>query len=85
MVARLRAGGGDTSDVEVKAAAGGLPESLTPSLSALANLPGGGTIILGLDERADFAPVKLSSAQQLKQGLASKSRSLRAAGPARHQ
>lgn len=75
LVARLRASGGDTTDVEVKAAAGGLPESLTPSLSALANLPGGGTIILGLDERADFAPVRLSSAQQLKQGLASRSRS----------
>jgi len=58
----------------VKAAAGGLPESLTPSLSALANLPGGGTIILGLDEKAGFTPVDLGSAQQLKQGLASKSR-----------
>ncbi|GLY32356.1 ATP-binding protein [Kineosporia sp. NBRC 101731] len=76
LVARLRAAGEDTTDVEVKAAAGGLPDSLTPSLSALANLPGGGTIILGLDERADFAPVGLSSVQQLKQGLVSKSRSL---------
>jgi hypothetical protein len=34
---------------EVKAAAGGLPEILTSTLSALANLPGGGTIILGLE------------------------------------
>lgn len=50
----LRRSGGDNSAIEVKSAAGGLPVSLTPSLSALANLPGGGTIILGLDERTGF-------------------------------
>ena len=75
LVNDLRHAGGDTASVEVKAAAGGLPESLAPSLSALANLPGGGTIILGLDESKGFAPVKLSSPQTLKQGLAAKARS----------
>ena len=40
--------------IEVKSAAGGLPKSLTSTLSALANDPGGGTIILGLDEAAGF-------------------------------
>lgn len=58
----------------MKAAAGGLPASLTASLSALANLPGGGTIILGLDERAGFRPVQLADPQTLKQGLATKAR-----------
>lgn len=74
MVAGLRLAGGDATSVEVKAAAGGLPESLTPTLSALANLPGGGTIILGLDERASFRPVGLADPQALKQGLAAKAR-----------
>lgn len=73
-VSALRASGGDTTDVEVKSAAGGLPASLTSSLSALANLPGGGTIILGLDERAGFRPVHLTDPQALKQGLAAKAR-----------
>ncbi len=74
LAARLRLAGGDTTSIEVKAAAGGLPESLTPTLSALANLPGGGAIILGLDERDGFRPVTLADPQGLKQGLASKAR-----------
>ena len=74
LVARLRETGGDGTSVEVKSAAGGLPESLTSSLSALANLPGGGTVILGLDERTGFTPVTLPDAQILKQGLANKAR-----------
>ncbi|NLT53031.1 MAG: transcriptional regulator [Actinomycetales bacterium] len=75
LVRTLRASGGDCTEVEVKAAAGGLPASLTASLSALANLPGGGTIILGLDERTDFRPVHLTDPQSLKQGLATIARS----------
>jgi ATP-dependent DNA helicase RecG len=74
IVADLRAAGGDVTSVEAKSAAGGLPESLTSTLSALANLPGGGTIILGLDERAGFRPVPLADPQALKQGLAAKAR-----------
>ncbi|MFI6910244.1 ATP-binding protein [Nonomuraea sp. NPDC050394] len=75
LVARLRASRGDYDDVEVKSAAGGLPQSLTSTLSALANHPGGGTIILGLDEATGFRPVRLSDPQALKQGLAHKARS----------
>jgi ATP-dependent DNA helicase RecG len=74
LVADLRRAGGDTTSVEVKSAAGGLPESLAPTLSALANLPGGGTVILGLDERDGFRPVRLADPQALKQGLAAKAR-----------
>jgi ATP-dependent DNA helicase RecG len=74
LVRDLRASGGDSTAIEVKAAAGGLPVSLIPSLSALANLPGGGTIILGLDERTGFRPVQLADPQALKQGLAGKAR-----------
>lgn len=76
VLANLRAAGGDSTDIEVKSAAGGLPDSLTSTLSALANRPGGGTIILGLDERSGFRPVGLTDPQTLKQGLAKKARSL---------
>jgi hypothetical protein len=74
LIRTLRASGGDTTSVEVKAAGGGLPVSPTASLSALANLPGGGTIILGLDERAGFRPVPLADPQILEQGLTAKAR-----------
>ena len=76
LVVQLRLGGGDTSSVAVKSAAGGLPTTITHSLSALANLPGGGLVILGLDERAGFTPVGLTNVQGLKQELAGKARAL---------
>lgn len=76
LVARLRAGGGDATEIEAKSAAGGLPESLAATLSALANLPGGGTVILGVDERAGFVASGIDDPQALKQGLAAKARSL---------
>lgn len=74
LVTELRATGGDNTSIEVKAAAAGLPDSLTSTLCALANMPGGGTVILGLDERTGFHPVSLGDPQKLKQGLASKAR-----------
>ena len=43
----LRSLDSDTTAVEAKAAAGGLPASLTPTLSAFASMPGGGLVILG--------------------------------------
>lgn len=76
LVARLRAAGSDWEDVEVKKASGGTPASIGESLSALANHPGGGVIILGLDEADGFASVELGNLHQLKQALAGKARSL---------
>ena len=52
----LRARGSGTTAVEAKTASRGLPTSLTPTLSAFANMPGGGLVILGLDEASDFEP-----------------------------
>ncbi|MFI1915214.1 ATP-binding protein [Nocardia sp. NPDC020380] len=77
LVEKLRSSGGDYTNVEVKSAAGGLPSSLTSTLSALANHPGGGIIILGLDERNDFRPVALTDPQILKQSLAKKARTFK--------
>ena len=74
LLARVRAADGDTADIEVKSAAGGLPQSATSTLCALANLPGGGWLVLGLDESAGFAAVELGDVQALKQGLVGKAR-----------
>jgi ATP-dependent DNA helicase RecG len=74
LVASLRAQGGDTTEIEVKSAAGGMPQTIGASLCALANLPGGGWVILGLDEGAGFIPVGLTNATALKQGLGVRAR-----------
>jgi hypothetical protein len=74
LVAGLRSAGSDTA-VEVKSARGGLPEPLTSTLSALANHPGGGLVLLGIDEDEGLRPVNLRDRQALKQALGSKARS----------
>ena len=57
LIARLRRQGSDDASVEAKAAQDGLPKSIWETVSAFANTSGG-TIILGLDESAGFAPVE---------------------------
>ncbi len=74
LIAIMRAHGGDLPAVEVKSAVGGLPESLTETMCAFANLPGGGIIILGLDERSGFSPVALANTASLAAGLANRAR-----------
>jgi ATP-dependent DNA helicase RecG len=76
LVAQLRASGGDSAPVEVKSAAGGMPATIAESMCALSNLPGGGILILGLDESSGFQAVGLGNPQALKQGLGSKARLL---------
>jgi ATP-dependent DNA helicase RecG len=74
VVAMLRRNGSDTTNVEAKAAAGGLPESILSTMSALANLPGGGLLLLGIDESRDFSAVRLSDPAKLIAGLAAQAR-----------
>ena len=49
----LRERGGDSYDVEVKTGANGIP-GLGQTLCAFANMPDGGTIIIGVSENLDF-------------------------------
>lgn len=55
LVTLLRASATDLADVEVKAAAGGVPRSLRETLSAFSN-GHGGVVLLGLDESSGFRP-----------------------------
>ncbi len=66
---RLRRAGTDLQDVEVKAAAGGLPTTAVRTVSAFANADGG-LLILGLSESAGFDPVDIDAAK-LAQDLGS--------------
>lgn len=50
----LRAFGARATPIACKRVAGGLPESLGRTLCAFANTPSGGTIMLGVDEEANF-------------------------------
>lgn len=74
VVAELRLAGGDSTAVEVKASAGGLSDSIASTISAFSNMPGGGLIILGLDEKLGFEPVDLPDPDALMKALGSKAR-----------
>jgi ATP-dependent DNA helicase RecG len=66
----LRSRGTDLTKVEVKASGGGLPRSLAETISAFSN-GSGGTVILGLDERAGFTPAAGFDARKMRDDLAS--------------
>ncbi len=73
VVEDLRTRQGDTTDIEVKSALGGVP-ALGETLCAFANMPEGGTIILGLDESAGFSPVGLTDIASLEAAIAAQAR-----------
>lgn len=74
MVDSARQDNSDTTAVEIKSGSGGLPDSLTATISSLSNRPGGGTIILGLDESQGFLPVHLANPAVLARALADRAR-----------
>lgn len=69
LIATLRAEGDDGAGVEVKRAAAGWPD-LADTISAFANTPGGGVILLGLDEAAGFAVTGVYDARSCRKALA---------------
>ncbi|MGZ7142630.1 hypothetical protein ACXWOE_09435, partial [Streptococcus pyogenes] len=73
----MRSAATDLTHVEVKAAAGGLPKDLWPTVSAFSN-GGGGVIILGLDEASGFAPAPGFDARAIRDAVADAFRPRRA-------
>lgn len=64
LVSSLRESGYEKGTLEVKAAKEGAPKSLLETISAFANRKGG-VILLGVDERASFKPLKINVKQVL--------------------
>ncbi|MEW6047074.1 MAG: ATP-binding protein [Bacillota bacterium] len=71
ILASLRQVNADTLYVEAKAARTDLPRDTWKTLSAFANTPGGGVIILGVDESHQFEPVGVHDPGKLQADLAS--------------
>lgn len=74
LLSDLRVRRGDSTTVEVKRAAGGLPEGLERTVCAFANMPDGGTIMLGVDERSGFQAVGVSEPAAMEAGLVNQAR-----------
>lgn len=61
----------DLQHVEAKRSETDLPRRLWETLSALSNTPGGGVLVLGLDETANFTAVGVRNPKKIQQDLAS--------------
>ena len=67
----LRASGTDSTRVEAKRSETALPAKLWRTVSAFANTPGGGVIVLGADETDGFAVTGVRDARKIRDDLAS--------------
>ena len=74
-LAELRAFGDDTTLVECKTAAGGVPEGIGETLCAFANMPQAGVIILGVNERQGFAITGVQNPAEMEKAITSVNRS----------
>jgi ATP-dependent DNA helicase RecG len=70
LVAEVRQRRAELDEVEVKSARGGTPKRLYEPLSGFANRTGGGVLLFGLDEDAEFAIVGVGDPQRLQEELA---------------
>lgn len=75
IIRELRVFGDDTTLVECKTAAGGLPENIGETLCAFANMPQAGAIILGVSERKGFAVTGVDNPAEMQKAIASVNRS----------
>lgn len=71
----LRVHRGDTTLVEVKRAAGGVPEAAASTICAFANMPDGGTLLLGIDEATNFTVTGVSDPAAMEAGIVDQARS----------
>lgn len=74
LIEYLRAFGSEDASIEAKTATSALPASVLETLSAFANSPGGGTLILGVDQGANFAVTGVNDVAKLQHDLASQAR-----------
>ncbi len=70
-IARLRDVRSDSTHVEAKTARNELPKRLWETISAFSNTRGGGTLLLGVSEEADFAITGVSNPGKIQHDLAS--------------
>lgn len=73
-LAILELRGGDTTSIEAKTFSEYSPEQLGPTLSAFANKPGGGTILLGISERDGISVVGVDDVDDLLKRAANQAR-----------
>ena len=73
-LAVLELRGGDTTSIEAKTFSEYSPEQLGPTLSAFANKPGGGTILLGISERDGISVVGVDDVDDLLKRAANQAR-----------
>ncbi len=69
LVRTIRRQKAEGQTVEVKAAHDGCPQRLYDTLSSFSNQDSGGTIVFGLDERADFSLVGVYDLQDLQKNV----------------
>lgn len=71
LLASLRKFGAEATGIEVKSAAGGVPQSVRETVSAFANSPGGGVLLLGVEERDGFVVSGVTDPAKLQADVAS--------------
>lgn len=74
LLGMLRVHRGDTTSVEVKRAAGGVPETAASTICAFANMPEGGVLLLGIDEATDFTVVGVTDPARMEAGVVNQAR-----------
>ena len=62
IIARLRDVRSDSTHIEAKTARNELPKRVWETISAFSNTRGGGTLLLGVSEEADFALTGVNNA-----------------------
>lgn len=66
---QLQRQGTEQTSVEAKRARDGVPRRIWETLSAFANTPGGGVLLLGIDEEAGFAPAGVANPAKIQADL----------------
>ncbi|MCF6525256.1 ATP-binding protein [Streptomyces sp. JJ36] len=70
ILASARTFGAEAADIEAKKAESNLPKSCKETLSSFSNTPGGGTLILGVNEDSGFAVTGTQDAGKMQADLA---------------